>query len=303
MWLGIDIGGTRIKAGLVDESGRLQATHAVTTPLSLDNFRHAIQQAAAAVAPPGIAVQAVGIGCKGLVHPRTTLVQILPGTLRFLEGHRLIELIGRDLPAAADNDARAAMAGEVVWGAARGCTNGLMLTLGTGVGGAILAEGKLLRGATGVAGHLGHTTVDADGVVCNCGNHGCLETVFSAPAIEGQAADCVRRGCETTLTANASCKEVFEAAAKGDAIARSIVSRGIHKLAGALAGMMLAFDPEVVILGGQITEAGPALFDPLREEVRWRTKRMLPAEVPLRPAQVTDGALGAAALAFLASRM
>lgn len=297
MWLGLDIGGTRIKAGLVDGAGNLQASETAPTEENLGGFRAAIRALVDAVAPEGTALEGIGIGCKGLVNPRTTRVEILPGTLHFLEGLRLSEMVGRDAPAVADNDARAAMAGEVVWGAARGCSNALMLTLGTGVGGAMLVDGNIVRGATGVAGHLGHTTVETDGTLCNCGNHGCLETVFSAPSIEAKVADAIRRGCETCLGAGASCKEIFDAAAKGDSLANWVISQATHKLAGAVAGLLFALDPEVVILGGQISEAGAALFDPLRAEIRWRTRRMLPREVPLRRAQVSDGTVGAAALA------
>jgi glucokinase len=326
--LGIDIGGTRIKAGLVDEQGRVTASSSAPTPDNLSAFRESLvslvrellvpvvafpapeaRQVPGAGAPPAARLAGVGVGCKGILHPATTKVEVLPGTLWFLEGQVLADLAAPALPAGtmvvADNDARVAMAGELAWGAAKGRSEALMLTLGTGVGGAIVAGGKLLRGATGVAGHLGHVTVDPDGPACICGNHGCLETIFSAHAIEAEAFSVAHRGCDSRLTALArqgpaalTCRAVFEAAYDGDAIARGIVDRATRALGAALAGLLLVFDPEIVILGGQITDAGEPLFAALRGELALRTKRMLRREVPIVTPQVAAqaGIIGAAAL-------
>src|SRR5262249_22468417 len=144
----------------------------------------------------------VGVGCKGIINPESTQVETLPGTLHYLQGLRLSDLVGLplDVPVFADNDARVALAGEVVWGAARGRTDVVMLTLGMGVGGAVLVNGNLLRGHAGVAGHLGHIVVEPEGAPCFCGSRGCLETVFSARAIEGDAWAAVHRGCASSLT-------------------------------------------------------------------------------------------------------
>jgi glucokinase len=258
---------------------------------------------------------AVGIGCKGIIHPGSTRVEVLPGTVHYLEGQLLSDLVHETLPESvpvfADNDARAALAGEVVWGAARGRSHVVMLTLGTGVGGAVLAEGRLLRGAGGVAGHLGHLTVDPEGAVCICGNRGCLETVFSARAIEAEAISAVRRGCDSVLTSqfrerpeSVTCRSVFEFAAAGDFVARVIRDRALKYLAGAVAGIVHAYDPELVIIGGQISEAGAALFDPLRSEVAWRTRGLLQRETRLVGPHLAgnSGIAGAAALAHAALR-
>ncbi len=303
--LGIDIGGTEIKAGIVDGNGRVLEARSVPTPADLGAFQAALREAAGFDAQ----VEGAGIGCKGVINPRTTRVEIMPGTVHFLEGTCLAELVrpllGREVPVAADNDARVAMAGEMVWGAARGRADALMLTLGTGVGGAAVVNGGLLRGQTGAAGHLGHVTIDADGPLCICGNHGCLETCFSAKAIEAEAFRVIHFGCESRLTEwfrerprEVTCQAVFEAAAEGDGAARRIVERAIHRLSAALAGLLHIFDPEVVIVGGRIAAAGEALFDPLRREVAWRTRVMMAREVPVVRAQIADhtGVVGAAAL-------
>jgi glucokinase len=210
-----------------------------------------------------------------------------------------------EVPVFADNDARVALSGEIVWGAARGRENVLMLTLGNGVGGAALVNGRLLRGHCGMAGHLGHVTVDPHGPVCSCGNRGCLETVFSARAIEADAWAAVHRGCDSVLTRLfreqpqlATCRTVFQAASEGDTVAVSIVSSAIFKLGAALAGLLHIFDPEIVILGGQLADAGADLLVPLQEEVWGRSRGLLGRDVPIVEQEVADksGIIGAAGL-------
>jgi glucokinase len=198
-----------------------------------------------------------------------------------------------EVPVFADNDARVAMAGEMVWGAARGRDNVVMLTLGSGVGGAVIAGGHLLRGHTGVAGHLGHITVDPEGALCMCGNRGCLQTVFSARAIEGEAWAAVHRGCSSSLTRLfreqpqlATCRTIFQAAREGDGLAQGIVERAIRDLGAGIAGLLHVFDPEIVILGGHIADAD--LLVPLQEEVWRRSRGLLAREVPIVEQQVAD---------------
>ena len=308
MLLGFDIGGTQIKAACVDPSGAIVQALRVNTPASLEEFRHAMQTLAQELISPSVQVDAVGIGCKGIINPQTTRVEVLPGTLHFLEGQVLAEILAPVLPAgasvSADNDARVALAGEVAWGAARQCRNAVMLTLGTGVGGGILADGRILRGATGVAGHIGHLMVDPDGPLCICGNRGCLETLFSARTIESEAFAAIHRGVASQLAGCGSkypsCAEVFDLARLGDAVAGDIVRKAIRVLGAALAGLALVLDPEKIILGGQISEAGDALLDPVRTEIAWRTREMLRREIPVVRSALADpsGVLGAAALAL-----
>lgn len=294
--LGLDIGGTQIKAGLVSATGEVLASNRIATPGSLAEFSHQVPSLVRSLGAG--AIEGVGIACKGVIHPWTTRVEVLPGTVSYLEGSHLRDFLPSAPLVAADNDARAALAGEVAWGAARGLQNALMLTLGTGVGGGILAGGQILRGATGVAGHLGHYTIDANGPLCICGNRGCLETYFSSKAIESEARALVHRGVPTTMTTTATCAQVFEAAAANDGAAQEVIHSATRKLAGAIAGLFLIFDPEVLILGGQIAEAGPNLIHPLKSEVYRRTTLMLRREVPIVASQVAGqtGVIGAAAL-------
>lgn len=305
--LGIDIGGGQIRAGMVDESGAILASRTVETPPDLEGFVPSLHDAIRWLLEATALPAGVGVGCKGIINPESTMVEILPGALHYLEGLRLSDLVGlpAEVPVFADNDARVALAGEMVWGAAKGYEDVVMLTLGMGVGGAVMARGHLLRGHAGVAGHLGHLTVDPDGPLCACGNRGCLETVFSARAIEGEAWSAVHRGCRSTLTRLfreqpqlATCRTIFQAANEGDELSQSIISKAIHGLAAAIAGLLHVFDPEVVILGGHVVDAGAELLTPLREEVWARSRGLLGREVPLIEQQVADnsGIVGAAGL-------
>ena len=305
--LGIDIGGAQIKAGMVDEQGAIIASRTIQTPADLDAFLSSLQDAIRWLLEATALPAGVGVGCKGIINPDTTRIEVLPGHLHFLQGLRLADLVGMplDVPVFADNNARVALAGEMVWGAARGHDDVVMLILGAGVGGAVLANGHLLRGHSGVAGHLGHLTVDPDGPVCVCGNRGCLETVFSARAIEGEAWAAVHRGCASTLTSLfrdqpqlATCRTIFQAASEGDALAVEIVSKAIGKLGAAIAGLLHLFDPELVIISGQLADAGADLLVPLQEEVWTRSRGLLRREVPLVEQEVPDksGIVGAAGL-------
>jgi glucokinase len=150
--------------------------------------------------------------------------------------------------------------------------------------------------------------MDPDGPLCICGNRGCLETLFSARAIESEAFAAIHRGVESRLSACQSkvptCAEVFALAAQGDAVARDIVDRATYVLGAALAGLAHVLDPEMIILGGQISAAGDALLEPLRKDVGWRARCLLRRDVPVVRSKLVDpsGVIGAAALALEARR-
>ncbi len=305
--LGIDIGGTQLRAGMVDAAGATLASRTIQTPADLESFAAALRGAVAWLAETSGMPAGAGVGCKGVVDPDTTTVERLPGALHYLHGLRLTELLPlpAHVPVFADNDARAALAGELVWGAARNLRDVVMLNLGNTVGGAALIEGKLMRGTRGMAGMLGHITVEPDGAICACGNRGCLQTVFSAQAIESEAWGAVHRGCDSVLTRLfreqpqlATCRTVFGAAREGDAVAAAIVQRAVRRLGAGIAGLLHVFDPEAVILGGHVADAGRDLFEPLQQAVWERSRALLGREVPLVEAQIADssGIAGAAAL-------
>jgi glucokinase len=306
--VGVDIGATAIKAALVNLSGNLvESFHQPSprTPGALHDFVHLVLQQAK------VHVRGIGIGCKGVIDTATSRVNSLPGDLNFLEGRLLADVIDPgDLPLYTDNDARTALIAEVLWGAARGKRNVVLLTLGTGVGGAALVDGSILRGASGAAGHLGHMTLDLHGGLCICGNRGCVETRFSSRAIESDYLAHLHRAAPTKLSLGEagqppSTEAIFRAAAEGDESARCVIDRALEYLTGAVVSVLHIFDPEVLIIGGNIAEAGPQLLAPIRDQVAQRTRILLGREIPIVfQSQVGYGGVaGAAGLVFLQQRL
>jgi glucokinase len=302
--IGVDIGATAIKGALVGLHGDpLESFREASprTPSALRNFVHLVRKHA-----PG-PVLGIGIGCKGVIDAATTRVNRLPGDLHFMEGHTLQELVDAgDVPVCADNDARTALLAEVLWGAALGRRNVLLLTLGTGVGGAALIDGVIVRGASGAACHLGHVTMDIRGGLCLCGNYGCLETCFSSRAIESAYFAHIHGASPTRLSVDAeghvpSTEAIFQAAADGDPSARRVLDLAFESLTAALVSFLHVFDPELLILGGNIAAAGPQLLAPLHAEVARRTSVLLGREVPIVLQNMVGygGVAGAAALVFL----
>jgi predicted NBD/HSP70 family sugar kinase len=305
--LGIDIGGHQIRSGMVDAGGAILASRSIPTPGDIDAFVPALQEAVRWLLETNGVPAGVGVGCKGVIDPDSTRIEALTGSLHYLQGLRIADLVGLplDVPVFADNDGRVALAGEMVWGAAKDLTNVVMLTLGNGVGGAAIVNGQLLRGQSGIGGQMGHIVIDPYGALCSCGNRGCLETVFSARAIEAAAHAAVARGCHSVLTRLfrdqpqlATCRTVFQAAREGDDVASTIVSDAIYGLAAGVAGLLNIFDPEAVIIGGKVADAGAELLIPLQEEVWARTRKILGREVAIVEQQVSDksGIVGAAGL-------
>jgi len=302
--VGVDIGGTAIKAALVGVRGDLLESFHEPSPRTasaLRDFVHSVLKSAK------VPVRGIGIGCKGIIDADSSRVKSLPGDLHFLEGQLLSEVIAAgDLPVCAENDARTALIAEVLWGAAKGRRNVVMLTLGTGVGGAVLVDGAILHGAGGAAGHLGHVTVDPRGGLCICGNYGCLETLFSSRAIESDYWAHMHRAAPVKLSMGSTgqppdTKAIFNAAAEGDECARYVVDRALEYLGAALVSFLHTFDPEIFILGGNIAAAGPQLLAAIQDKITRRTKILLGREIPIVFQKTVGygGVAGAAGLVFL----
>jgi glucokinase len=302
--IGVDIGGTGIKAAIVDIRGELLESFCEPSPRSISALRDFV---CSVVKRAQVPVRGIGVGCKGIIDANSTRVKSSPGDLCFLEGQLLSEVIGAgDVPVCAENDARSALIGEVLWGAARGRRNVVMLTLGTGVGGAVLVDGAVLHGADGAAGHLGHTTIDPRGGLCICGNYGCLETRFSSRAIESDYWAHMHRAAPTKLSISSTGEvpnpeAIFRAAADGDECARYVVDRALEYLGAALVSFLHTFDPEICILGGNIVAAGPQLIAPIQDKIARRTRTLLGREVPIVFQKLVGygGVAGAAGLVFL----
>jgi glucokinase len=306
--IGVDIGGTGIKAAVVDLRGDLLEKFHEPSPRTIPALREFVHSVVKRADAP---LRGIGVGCKGIIDASSTRVKCSPGDLHFLEGQLLSEVIGVNaLPVCAENDARVALIGEVLWGAARGRRDVVMLTLGTGVGGAVLVDGVMLQGANGAAGHLGHTTIDPRGALCICGNYGCLETYFSSRAIESDYWAHMHRAAPAKLSISSSGEvpnpeAIFRAAADGDECARYVVDRALEYLGAAIVSFLHTFDPEIFVLGGNIVAAGPQLIAPIEGQIARRTRTLLGREVPIVFQKLVGygGVAGAAGLVFLKQKL
>jgi glucokinase len=223
----------------------------------------------------------VGIGAPGPLDRDKGLVIVAPnlGWKNFPLRDRIGERL--DLPATLDNDANCATVGEWWLGAARGGTNVIGMTIGTGIGGGIIIDGKLFHGSSDVAGEIGHTTIDLNGRHCKCGNYGCLEAYASGPAIAVRAREVLVREETASLLPSMvdgnleeiTAETVYDAAKQGDAVASEIVRDTARYLGAGIANLLNIINADVVVVAGGVTQAGDALFTPLRAEVRRRAFR------------------------------
>jgi len=252
----IDLGGTSMKGAVASEPGVLQ--HAEIRPTDRDEGPEAVIERlagfAADLAAAGSAA-AVGVAVPGLVDEQEGVARASVNLgwhdvpLRDLLAERL------GLPVAVAHDVRAAARAEGELGAARGCEDWLLVTLGTGVGAAVVMGGKPYGGAHGTGGELGHLVVDPDGPECACGARGCVESLASAGAVERRYA----AGSADEVDA----REVVERAARGDEAAARVWREAVDALAAGLAAYVILMDPERIVVGGGLSDAGGALFGPL----------------------------------------
>ncbi|MBA2441575.1 MAG: ROK family protein [Rubrobacter sp.] len=307
--VGLDVGGTKIAAGLVDRDGELLREERYPTVGSPAKLLDALERAVVE-ACEGQSVGAVCLGVPGLIMARENRVVFSPN-LRAIEGIPLKDELEHRTgsPITIENDANAAAWGEFRFGAGSGVDNLVFVTLGTGVGGGIITEGLLLRGAHGSGGELGHTTLHATGPRCTCGNRGCFEALASGSAIERRARELARAEPGSALgkvaaeSGEVSGEEVTRLARRGDPGAVSVLREAGRWLGIGLAGFVNVFNPEVVAVGGGVSAAGDLILAPAREEVRLRARSPSRDLVEVREATLgaASGMLGAAALARDAS--
>ncbi|MET0623471.1 MAG: ROK family protein [Pyrinomonadaceae bacterium] len=222
-------------------------------------------------------VAAVGVGVPGLVNPQTGRVVIssdLPAVVREDLRESLRQATG--LPVALDNDANAGAMGEYAAGAGRGSRNMFYVTIGTGIGGALILDGRLWRGASGFAGEFGHITIDPEGIDCSCGNIGCLETVASAPNIVRRTHERLMRDSTSSLSRlglnkDFTAADVAHEARNGDDFAAMMMARTGRYIGTGLAAVINLLNTERVVLGGGVMDAGELILNPVIEEARRRS--------------------------------
>lgn len=275
-WLGLDLGGTSVKGVALAPDGVLLARYhqpfELAEPMA---FAQAVAQVLAlATAQRGVPAR-VGVSAPGIAARDGRSIAHMPGRFEGLEGLVWGDYLKRSEGVPVLNDANAALLGEVGFGAGRGARQAILLTLGTGVGGAVMVEGRLLRGFTGKAGHLGHVSLDSEGAPDICRTPGSLEDAMGNHNIRA------RTGGRFATT-----HDLIRAVEAGDAEAQRLWLRSVRALAAALASFGNVLDPEVAIIGGGIARGGETLFRPLREfldQMEWRPggvgMRLAPAEL------------------------
>ena len=314
--VGVDLGGTNIVVGALSEDGSRE--YAMRTELTragqgseavVDRMVRMIDtviaETIAATGAKRSDCLGVGVGAPGPLDRKRGVVITTPNLgwsdlpLRQVIGDRV------GLPASLDNDANCATLGEWWLGAARGANTVVGMTIGTGIGGGLILDGKLYHGASDVAGEIGHTTIDVTGRRCKCGNYGCLEAYASGPSIAERAREALWDGSADSMLSRLvngdlsrlTAAEVYSAAHQGDETALDVVRETARFLGAGIANLLNIFNPDVVVIAGGVTQAGDALFGPMVREVRRRdfrpavdACRIVPGELP-----GTAGVVGAVA--------
>lgn len=271
---GVDVGGTTIKMGFFETSGKLIDKWEIKTDTSnggeniLSDIAKAIDNK---LAQEGISkndVQGVGVGVPGPVNSKGIVLKCVNlGWGVFNVEEELASLTG--LKVKAGNDANVAALGEMWQGAGKGSEDMVMVTLGTGVGGGIIVDGKVIAGANGAGGEIGHITVNDDEIeACNCGQYGCLEQYTSATGIVRMAKRKLAKTDEETslrTVEELSAKAIFDEAKKGDKIATELVEELGKILGGTLSNIAAVTNPEVIVIGGGVSKAGQILIDTIHK--------------------------------------
>ena len=307
--IGVDVGGTKIAAGVVDEAGNLVATARRETPATdAEAIEQAIAEAVAELRE-GHEVDAVGVAAAGFIDKTRSVVIFAPNLAWRNEPLRadLERQVG--LPVLVENDANAAAWGEFRFGAGREVDDMLLVTLGTGIGGGIVLDGNLLRGAFGMAAEIGHLRIVPDGIRCGCGNRGCWEKYGSGSALVREAREMASSGALSAQRmldlADGKAKKitgqmVTQAAAEGDSAALELLQDVGRWVGEGVASLAAVLDPAVVVIGGGVSEAGDLLMDPVRQSFRRTlTARGHRPEAELRLASLGNeaGMIGAGDLA------
>jgi glucokinase len=310
--LGIDIGGTNLVVGSVAEDGSTvlatasEPTHAEAGATDVVDRLVGLAERAVAktrALAPGAEILGVGVGAPGPLDTKRGIVLLTPnlGWVNLPLRQIIHDRLG--LRAALDNDANCAVLGEWWVGAARGARHAIGITIGTGIGGGLILDGRLYHGASDVAGEIGHTTIDTEGRRCKCGNYGCLEAYASGPNIAIRAIEEIEAGAASRLPSyvggdlrQITAQTVYLAAQEGDELALEVVNDTARFLGVGIGNLLNVFNPEVVVVCGGVTLAGDHLFVPLRREAARRAFKPAVAACRIVPGELegTAGVYGAA---------
>jgi glucokinase len=311
VFIGIDLGGSSLKAALITRDGDIiQETRFEANQQPPDGLFKQVVQVALSLRDNKFAtgpVAGIGVGIPGLVNRKTNRIEVMPNQPSFSQIDLTTELSSAtELPVILDNDANACAYGELQVGAARGRREVFFVTLGTGIGAGLIINGQIYRGAAGFAGEFGHMTIDPEGIECACGNIGCLETIVSGPNIVRRTRERLYRDRTSSLSRLAiprdrefTAEDIAHAAREGDEMAQVMMERTGMFLGIALAAVINLLNVEMVVMGGGVMEAGDLILKPTIKETR---RRAFPpsfnsCEMVIAKLGPTAGMIGAALMA------
>lgn len=309
--IGIDVGGTNVKIALVDSDGKIGYSNTIPTraemgyEYTINNMKQAIRDLMTETKLSAKDIEGIGFGLPGQVDFKSGIVRLITNIPGWVE-IPLAKMIEDEfhIPTRIDNDVRCAALGELNFGAGKGCENLICITVGTGIGSGLIINGKLVRGASNAAGEIGHIKLQMhDGPICGCGDTGCLEAFASGPSIVAMAEEYIMGGKSTKYRemANGGAITPFivaEAAKAGDPVARRIFTRMGEYIGIGMASVVNLLNPERIIVGGGVADAGDILLTPLKETIKKRAMKIAGETVQVVPAQLgnTAGVIGASLL-------
>lgn len=308
-----DLGGTQTRIALVDAAGNVTARRSTKTSAreGRDAVMGRLVEALGQVASSDVAssIRGVGLSLASPVEPGTGLMYNPPNLGPEWHLYTPIPLLQErlKLPAVAENDATLGAVGEHAYGAGRGCSNMVYMTVSTGIGGGVIINDRLYTGSNGFGGEIGHMTIDRHGPICNCGNVGCLEALASGAALARMAQNRLKAG-ESSLILDlvdgeideADARIVVQAAKRGDLLAQSIMQDAAHSLACGIISLMHIFDPELIAIGGSLGQNLEEYMPIIESEVRSHAMAHFQGAFPVSMSQLGDDVslLGAAAVVF-----
>lgn len=311
--IGIDVGGTNVKIALVDKSGKIIYSNSVPTyakmgyEYTVNNIKQAIKDLMKETNTTAKDIDGIGFDFPGQVDYKTGVVKLAPNIPGWVNVP-IAQMIEEEfhIPTRIDNDVRCAALGEMKFGAGQGCENFVCITVGTGIGSGLVVNGQLVRGASNAAGEIGHIKLQMkDGLICGCGDTGCLEAYASGPSIVAMAQDYIKGGKSTKFREMAAAEGgeitpymVAKAAEAGDPVAKRIFAIVGEYIGIGLTSVINLLNPEKVIIGGGVAEAGNLLLDPIRKTIKERAMVVAGSAVEIVPAQLGNsaGVIGASML-------
>ncbi len=308
--IGVDVGGTNIKIALVDQKGGIVYSNSIPTraemgyEYTVSSIKQAIADLMKETKTTKEVIEGIGFGFPGQIDCTNGVVRILPNIPGWVNVP-IAKLMEDEfhIPTKVDNDVRCAALGELNYGAGKGCQNLICITVGTGIGSGIIVNGKIVRGADNAAGEIGHIKLEMqNGAICGCGDTGCMEAYASGPAIVALAEEYIKGGKSTKYRelANPDITPyvVAEAAKQGDAVARRIFRIVGEYIGIGLSSVVNLLNPEKIIVGGGVADAGDILIKPLERALKDRAMPISGSSVEIVPAQLgnTAGVIGASLL-------